>query len=87
MTRWIVTLSSSAVAFLQRIHLGATHDRIALHHMNQITERIDREQELGLPATFGPRLGALLPGGVQPLVAFRVGRSLVAVRRPRLGSR
>ena len=69
---------------LQRIHLAATNDGIALHHMNQITERIDREQELGHPATFGPRLGALLPGGVQPLVAFRVGiAERAGLRSPR----
>ena len=39
---------------LQRIHLAATRDRIALHHMNQITERIDREQQLGRVTTFAP---------------------------------
>jgi hypothetical protein len=45
-------LQQSAGDQLQRIHLGATSDGIALQHMNQITERIDREQILGLPPTF-----------------------------------
>jgi hypothetical protein len=58
---------------LQRIHLAATRDGIALHHMNQITERIDRERQLGLAPTFAPRIRPLLPAGREPLVAFRVG--------------
>jgi hypothetical protein len=58
---------------LQRIHLNATHRGLALHHMNQITERIDREKATGAPATFSPRIARLLPPGAQPLVAFRVG--------------
>jgi hypothetical protein len=58
---------------LQRIHLTATHRGVALQHMNQITERIDRERATRTPATFGPRLAELLPPGAQPLVAFRVG--------------
>ncbi len=58
---------------LQRIHLTATNQGVALHHMNQITERIDRELTTSAPATFGPRFAELLPSGAQPLVAFRVG--------------
>ena len=58
---------------LQRIHLRATAAGIALHHMNQITERIDREAAAGAAATFAPRFAALLPAGARPLLAFRVG--------------
>ena len=58
---------------LQRIHLTATTKGVALQHLNQITERIDAERAAGAPATFGPRLTALLPPGARPLVAFRVG--------------
>ncbi|MCW0212004.1 MAG: hypothetical protein OJJ54_01460 [Pseudonocardia sp.] len=59
---------------LQRIHLRATAAGLALHHMNQITERIDREASTGAPATFAPRFAALLPTGARPLLTFRVGR-------------
>ncbi|GIF20933.1 hypothetical protein BJ973_001160 [Actinoplanes tereljensis] len=58
---------------LERIHLTATSRGIALHHMNQITERIDRERSTGATATFAPRFAALLPPGQQPLLTFRVG--------------
>jgi len=58
---------------LQRVHLRATAAGLALHPMNQITERIDREAAAGLPATFAPRFAALLPDGARPLLAFRVG--------------
>jgi hypothetical protein len=58
---------------LQRIHLTATHRGVALQHMNQVTERIDRELATRAPATFGPRFAELLPPGAQPLVSFRVG--------------
>jgi hypothetical protein len=58
---------------VQRIHLRATAAGIALHHMNQITERIDREAAARAPATFAPRFAALLPDGAHPLLAFRVG--------------
>jgi hypothetical protein len=72
---------------LQRIHLNATSRGIALQHMNQVTERIDRELELGAPATFGPRLQALLAlSGDSVLSTFRVGyparEALLSPRRP-----
>jgi len=66
---------------LQRIHLAATRDGVALHHMNQITERIDRERQLGLGASFASRLAPLLPAGAEPLAAFRVGIADHAARR------
>jgi hypothetical protein len=46
--------------FLERIHLAATAAGLGLQHMNQITERIDRERALGRPATFAPAFDALI---------------------------
>jgi hypothetical protein len=63
----------AAGRLLQRVHLRATAAGIALHHMNQITERIDRETATGVKPTFAPRFAALLPAGARPLLAFRVG--------------
>jgi hypothetical protein len=65
---------------LERIHLTATSRGVALQHMNQITERMDREHSTGAAATFGPRFAALLPADARPLVAFRVGYPLRAAR-------
>ena len=72
---------------LQRIHLAATTAGIALQHMNQVTERIDRELALAATASFGPRLQALLaPSGDSVLSTFRVGYpardALLSPRRP-----
>jgi hypothetical protein len=63
----------TAGRLLERIHLTATSQGIALHHMNQITERIDREAGTGGAPTFGPRFAELLPPGERPLLTFRVG--------------
>jgi hypothetical protein len=65
---------------LQRIHLRATGTGVALQHMNQITERIDREASLGAAPTFAPRFAALLPPGEHPLLTFRVGYPVRAGR-------
>jgi hypothetical protein len=65
---------------LERIHLTATSRGVALQHMNQITERMDRERLTGAPATFGPRFAALLPTNARPLVVFRVGYPVRAAR-------
>jgi hypothetical protein len=71
---------------LQRIHLTATTRGVALQHMNQITERIDREAATGTVPTFAPRFAALLPQGVAPLLTFRVGYPVRAARpTPRRG--
>jgi hypothetical protein len=67
------TAQLSAGRLLERIHLTATSRGVALHHMNQITERIDRERSTGSTPTFAPRFAELLPGGQQPLLTFRVG--------------
>jgi hypothetical protein len=66
---------------LQRIHLTATRQGLALHHMNQITERIDRERTTGRPATFAARFAELLPAAAQPLGAFRVGHPVRDAKR------
>ena len=59
---------------LERTHLWAAANGIALQHMNQMTERADRERELGLPATFGSQVQGLIPdAGWEPLVTFRIG--------------
>ncbi len=65
---------------LQRVHLAATDQGVALQHMNQITERIDRERATHSLPTFAPRFARLLPTGVQPLAAFRVGYAARAAR-------
>jgi hypothetical protein len=66
---------------LQRVHLWATGQGLALHHMNQVTERADREAELGLVPRFGGALDQLLPSGWQPLASFRVGHPTREPRR------
>ncbi len=58
---------------LQRVHLAATSRGIALQHMNQVTERIDREATTPAEPTFAPRFAELLPDGEHPLLTFRVG--------------
>jgi nitroreductase len=70
---------------LQRIHLSATAEGLGMQYMNQITERIDRERDQGVPATFAPRLQEVLaqPGRL-PLVTFRLGHPVrAALRSPR----
>ncbi len=75
----------TAGRLLQRIHLAATAGGLGMQHMNQMTERIDREADQGAPATFLPRLQALLPRPDEhPIVTFRVGRPVrPALRSPR----
>ncbi len=65
---------------LQRIHLTATAEGLALQHMNQITERIDREAATGAAPSFAPRFAELLPEGSRPLLTFRVGYPVRAAR-------
>jgi hypothetical protein len=66
---------------LQRVHLWATANGIALHHMNQVTERADRERQLGLAPEFGDALQLVVPPGWQALSTFRVGHPTHAARR------
>jgi len=58
---------------LERIHLWTVGHDLALHHMNQLTERADREAQLGLTPRFGDALRELLPSDWQALVTFRIG--------------
>ena len=66
---------------LQRIHLSATVQGLGLQHMNQVTERIDREASLAQPATFASDMDALLAQpGQQTLSTFRIGYPVRAAR-------
>jgi hypothetical protein len=58
---------------LERIHLWTAAHGLALQHMNQLTERADRELERGIAPRFGDALRALVPSGWQALSAFRTG--------------
>jgi nitroreductase len=58
---------------LERVHLWTTGNGIALQHMNQLTERADRERELAIKPLFGDALAQLLPDGWQALSLFRIG--------------
>ena len=69
---------------LQRVHLWATGQGLALHHMNQVTERADREVQLGIPPQFGDALGHVVPSGWQALSTFRIGHP---TRQPRRSPR
>lgn len=69
---------------VQRLHLWSTAHDLGFQHMNQITERIDRDRQLGQSAAFEEPLADLVGDGA--LVAFRVGTptvaSLESPRRP-----
>jgi nitroreductase len=58
---------------LERVHLWATGNGIALQHMNQLTERADRERELGISPQFADVLAQLVPNGWQALSLVRIG--------------
>ena len=72
---------------LQRIHLAATVVGLGLQHMNQITERVDRDTSLSQPSKFATAMDSLL---AQPdrhaLSTFRVGHPVrpgrLSPRRP-----
>jgi hypothetical protein len=66
---------------LQRTQLAATRRGIAFQHMNQITERIDRERSTTVAPTFGPQFSDLLPTGAQPVATFRAGHAVRNGRR------
>lgn len=60
--------------YLQRLHLAATVRGLGLHHMNQITERIDREASLSMRPTFAAKMDEVLSEpGRRPLCTFRLG--------------
>jgi nitroreductase len=58
---------------LERVQLWTAARDLALHHMNQLTERADREAQLGLEPRFGDALRELVPSDWQALATFRVG--------------
>jgi len=69
----------------QRLHLAAVNRGLAMQPLNQITERIDREQLLGLNPRFTHAAADLMPEtGWQPLMSFRVGfPTVTALPSPR----
>jgi len=67
---------------LQRLHLLATTQDLGFQHMNQVTERIDRDDQLGQDPVLAPPLEDLAGSGV--LAAFRIGvPSVAAIPSPR----
>ena len=64
---------------VQRLHLWSAANGLGFQHMNQITERIDRDRQLGRDAPFEAPLADLVGDGA--LVAFRVGTPTVAAMR------
>jgi hypothetical protein len=62
---------------LQRTHLWASANGLGFQHMNQVTERIDRDHQLGRPSPFEAPLQGLA-GSPTVLSAFRVGTPTVA---------
>jgi len=67
---------------VQRLHLWSAATGLGFQYMNQITERIDRDLQLGRDAPFEAPLADLVGDGA--LVAFRVGTPTVpGVKSPR----
>jgi hypothetical protein len=59
---------------LARLHLAATSLGLGFHHMNQITERIDRDRSAGNVDVFSARWAGILGGPASSgLVSFRIG--------------
>jgi hypothetical protein len=66
---------------LQRIHLAATVQGLGLQHINQITERIDRDASLARPSKFASAMDALLAEtDWHALCTFRIGYPVRAGR-------
>ena len=62
---------------LARLHLAATSLGLGFHHMNQITERIDRDRSLGRPDAFSARWAEIIGRPASTgLVSFRIGRAV-----------
>lgn len=67
---------------VQRLHLWASAHALGFQHMNQVTERIDRDQQQATKGVFDARLQELV--GAPSLAAFRLGYpSLAALPSPR----
>lgn len=63
----------------QRMHLWATTQGLAMQPLNQMSERADRERQLGLQSEFGSAPADLIDGASsQALMPFRVGYPLSA---------
>jgi len=63
----------------QRLHLAATSQGLAAQPLNQICERADREQQLGIERRFGDALHALTADvGLRVLMPFRIGYPTVS---------
>ncbi len=61
--------------FYPRMHLWATSNGLAMQHMNQTTERADREMSLGIRHTFGDALRELIADQTcQALMTFRIAK-------------
>ncbi|MGB8019741.1 MAG: hypothetical protein WCF04_00770 [Candidatus Nanopelagicales bacterium] len=81
-----VTDAGSAAAQIQvgrafqRLHLWATTQGLALHPLNQVTERIARDRSLGNACPFQAPLSDLTPPGRVTLFAFRIGVPTVEAR-------
>jgi hypothetical protein len=66
----------------QRLHLWATLQGIAVQPLNQTTERIDREQQLGIESVFGNALTELIADDSwQLLMPFRIGYPTVQANK------
>lgn len=66
---------------LQRLHLAATVEGLGLQHMNQITERVDRDVAQGQPAMFASDMDALLADPNRHVLStFRIGHPVRAGR-------
>jgi hypothetical protein len=70
----------------QRLHLIATSLALAAHPLNQLPEMIDREAARQRPPQFAAAARPLLPAGLHPAFAFRLGRAEApagpSLRRP-----
>jgi hypothetical protein len=67
---------------LERLHVAATADGLAVHHMNQVSERIVRDAALGASSSFAKHWESIvgLPAS-RSLVAFRIGHPDGTARR------
>jgi hypothetical protein len=61
----------------QRLHLWASASGLAMQPLNQILERIDREQSLRRASAFDADLHHLVPAGGQVVMPFRFGTPTV----------
>ena len=65
----------------QRLHLWTTQG-IAVQPLNQTTERIDRERQLGIESVFGNALAELIADDSwQLLMPFRIGYPTVQANK------